>query len=216
MPRRRQRFSDLERQFRESGGVAAPGSRLAGYIAFKKGESKIKVDKKLTSEQRERFGYAVLPFGLAPGAGTPKRYAASITAYSNTGRKGLNVSDNRAGYENISATTIQSENYYPALLRVFVKSSDTKTTPTSAVTKKEYSRTPGSTYSFPFGRTLTSVVDLVTGTAKTVIEDVDVEDVRKSLADFVKVQTNVKSISYEPEVFKVGKQDLVSPPPSPA
>jgi hypothetical protein len=212
MPRRRQRFSDLERQFRESGGIAAPGSRLAGYIAFKKGESKIEVKKKLTGAERKRYGFAVIPFGLNPDATTPKRYAASLTSYSNVGRTALGVTDNKAGYENITASTIQSENYYPALLRVFVKSSDTKTTPVSAVTQKEYSRTAGSTYSFPFGRTTTDVVDTTTGTAKATLDSVDAEDVRKSLATFVKGKPNVASISYEPEVFKVGKQDLVSPP----
>jgi hypothetical protein len=210
MPRRRQRFSDLERQFRESGGVAAPGSRLAGYIAFKKGESKIKVAKQITSD-----GYAVIPFGLSVASNTPLRYAAGVTFFSDKGRKALNVSDNRVGYENISATTIQSENYYPALLRVFVKSSNTKTTPISAVTKKEYSRTPGSNYSFPFGRTITSVKDATSGVDESDLQNVDAEDVRKSLVSFVKVQGNVTSISYEPEVFKVGKQDLISPPANP-
>jgi hypothetical protein len=211
MPRRRQRFSDLERQFRESGGVAAPGSRLAGYIAFKKGESKIKVENKITAEKRKRYGFAVIPFGLNPDATTPTRYAAGLTGHSNDGRKALDVSDNKVGYENIDASTIQSENYYPALLRVFVKSSNTKTTPISAVTKKEYSRTPGTTYSFPFGRTITGVLDATTGAVKTTIDSVDAEDVRKSLATFVKTKGNVASVSYEPEVFKVGKQDLVSP-----
>lgn len=211
MPRRRQRFSDLERQFRESGGVAAPGSRLAGYIAFKKGESKIKVEQKLTAAKRKRFGFAIIPFGLDPDTTTPIRYAAGLTAHSNDGRKALLVTDNKVGYENIGVATVQSENYYPALLRVFVKSSDTKTTPKSAVTQKEYSRTPGNAYSFPFGRTITDTVD-ADGVAKSTINSVDAEDVRKALTTFVKTKPNVTSVSYEPEVFKVGKQDLISPP----
>ncbi|WP_375470981.1 hypothetical protein [uncultured Nostoc sp.] len=211
MPRRRQRFADLERQFRESGGTAAPGSRLAGYIDFKKGINTIEVTKKLTSAQRKRYGFAILPFGVTPEDSTPTRYAAAITAYSNTGRIALNVTNSKAGYETIDGSTEQSENFYPALLRVFVKSSDTKTNPISGITKKKYSRTPGSSFSFPFGRTLTTVTDSKTGATESTIDKVDAEDVRKSLSNFVKTQPNVTSVSYEPEVFRIGKQDLVSP-----
>ncbi len=215
MPRRRQRFSDLERQFRESGGVAAPGSRLAGYIDFKKGVNKITVEKKLTAAQRKRYGYAILPFGVSPEATTPDRYAAAITAYSNDQRTTLGLTEAKLGYEDIDASTIQSENFYPALLRVFVKSSDTKANPISGVTKKNYSRTPGASYSFPFGRTTSSVKDAKTGATETVIDAVDAQDVRQSIATFVRTRTNVTSVSYEPEVFKVGKPDLASPAVAP-
>lgn len=212
MPRRRPRFSDLERQFRESGGTAAPGSRLAGYIDFKKGVNTIEVTKKLTSAQRKRYGFAILPFGVSPEDTTPTRYAAAITSYSNAGRLALEVTNPKVGYETIDGATEQSENFYPALLRVFVKTSDTKTNPISGVTKKKYSRTPGSTFSFPFGRTITSVVDSATNATESVIDKVDAEDVRNSLAVFVRTKPNVASVSYEPEVFKIGKQDLASPP----
>lgn len=211
MPRRRRRFADLEKQFRASGGLAEPGSRLAGYIEFKKGTRTITVEKILTSAQRKRYGFAILPFGVTPADTTPKRYAAAITAYSNSGRTALNLTDSKLGYQNIDTGTEQSETFYPALVRAFVKSSDTKTNPTSGVTGKKYKRTPGSTYSCPFGRTITSVGDAETGTAETAIDKVDAEDVRKSLADFLKTQTGVASVSFEPEVFRVGKQDLVSP-----
>ncbi|MBG1268246.1 hypothetical protein [Nostoc sp. WHI] len=215
MPRRRQRFADLERQFRESGGTAAPGSRLAGYIDFKKGINTIEVTKKLTAAQRKRYGFAILPFGVSPEDATPTRYAAAITSYSNAGRTALALSDAKLGYENINASTEQSDNFYPALLRVFVKSSDTKTNPISGITKKKYSRTPGISYSFPFGRTLTSVTDAKTGATESTIDKVDAEDVRKSLSSSLKSNSatnNVTSISYEPEVFRVGKPDLASPP----
>jgi len=212
MPRRRPRFSALERQFRESGGVAAPGSRLAGYIDFKKGINKIKVEKTLTAAQRKRFGYAIIPFGKTPDSTTPKRYAAAITGYSQTARAGLNLTDGRLGYERIDAGTVQDDNFYPALIRVFVKSADTKTPKVSDITKESYKRLPGSSYSFPFGRTITGTDDSTTGTSESTIDTVDAEDVRKSLSTFIRGQQNVTSVSYEPEVFKVGKQDLVSPP----
>ncbi|MCC5620714.1 hypothetical protein [Nostoc sp. CHAB 5715] len=212
MPRRRRRFSDLERQFRESGGTAAPGSRLAGYIDFKKGINKIEVTKKLTTAERKRYGFAIIPFGTTPEDSTPTRYAAPITAYSNAGRASLNLTDAKVGYEPITGGTEQSENFYPAVLRVFKKTSDTKTTPISGVTKKEYTRTAGVTYSIPFGRTVTAVKDAKTDATESVLDKVDAEDVRKSLSVFLKTQPGVASISYEPEVFKVGKPDLASPP----
>lgn len=204
MPRRRQRFSDLERQFRESGGTAAPGSRLAGYIAFKRGESQIKITKKLTAEQRKRFGFAVLPFNK-PVSATPTpadRLAAPITAYSNTGRIALGLTDTDCGYANVSETTQQSPNFYPALLRVFVPSSTVPLTPLSAVTKKEYNRIPGSSYGIPFGR--------LSAQAAT-----DTEEVRRAaLANAARGaggSLKASSVSYEPEVFKSGRANLVSP-----
>lgn len=213
MPRRRQRFADLEKQFKASGGTAEPGSRLAGYINFKKGINTITVEKVLTGAQRKRYGYAILPFGVSPADTTPQRYAAGITAYSNAVRlTPLLLSDAKLGYETIDAGTEQSENFYPALLRVFVKTDGAKTNPTSGVTQKKYKRTPGSTYSFPFGRTTTGVKDADTGATETVLDKVDEEDVRKSLATGVRAVPLVASVSYEPEVFKVGRPDLSSPP----
>jgi len=212
MPRRRSRFSDLERLYRESGGVAAAGSKLAGYIEFKQGRSHIKVEQKLTAEQRKRVGYAILPFSLSVPA-TPNaddRYAAPITNYSNTGRRSLNLSDRDCGYENIVAATTQADNFYPALIRCFVASSTTAATPISAVTKHEYNRIPGRSYSIPFGRTMSSVTDAKTGAAESTLDDVDQEDVRGSLTLQAKAG-GAKSVSFEPEVFKTGKADLASP-----
>lgn len=212
MPRRRSRFADLERQFRESGGVAAPGSKLAGYIEFKAGRSQIEVKQKLTAEQRKRVGYAIIPFSLSVPT-TPAaddRYAAAITNYSNGGRRLLNLSDNDCGYQNIVAATQQDEVFYPALLRCFVASSTTLETPTSAVTKKEYSRIPGRSYSIPFGRTMSDVTDAKTEAAESSLNDVDQEDVRVSLVLQAKAG-GAKSVSFEPEVFKTGKPNLQSP-----
>ncbi|HEY9599016.1 MAG TPA: hypothetical protein V6D33_15230 [Cyanophyceae cyanobacterium] len=207
MPRRRQRFSQLERQFRESGGVAAPGSRLAGYIDFKNGTTKIDVKVKLTAAQRKRFGFGILPFNVAPSDPVvpADRYAAPITAYSNAGRTDLGLINTQLGYANIDAETRQAENFYPAVLRVFVPTSGaTPTTPTSAITKKEYTRIPGKSYSIPFGRT--------TAGAKTDTE----EGRRAALASDAKKGSGTNqasSVSYDPEVFKVGKPDLTSPTP---
>jgi hypothetical protein len=214
MPRRRQRFSDLERQFKESGGVAAPGSRLAGYIAFKKGENKIEVKKKLTAAERKRYGFAILPFSVTPEATTPKRYAAAITAYSNSSRSGLEISNNMLGYENINAATKQAGNFYPALLRVFVKSGTIDETKKSGVTQQNYRRIEGATYTYPFGRTITATVDKETGATESTLNEVDAEDVRNALSTHLTrlgADKKVGSISYEPEVFRTGVKALASP-----
>lgn len=212
MPRRRQRFSDLEKQFRDSGGIASPGSRLAGYIEFKAGRSSIDVTAVLTAAQRKRVGYALLPFGLAVPA-TPAatdRYEAPITAYSNAIRTDLGLSNNECGYDVTTAATERGDSYYPALIRCFVPSG-VNTTPISGVTGKEYNRKGGKSAGIPFGRTLTDVISLTTGVAPTGLDQVDQEDVKASLASKAKLSTGTSrasSVSFVPEEFKPGSSVL--------
>ena len=219
MPRRRQRFADLEKQFRQSGGQAAPGSALAKYIDWKSGKTKIRVTQKLTVAERKRYGYAILPFGLSVGTNptAADRYAAPITVYSNTGRAALGLTDNKLGYDALSGATIQDDNFFPALIRAFVPNNPSAAplTPTSAITGKEYSRRPGKSYGIPFGRTISSVVDKKTGTAETALENVDEEDVRAAVAKQARDGGTVKatSVSFEPEIFRVGSPNLTAPPP---
>lgn len=218
--RRRRRFSDLEKQFRESGGTAAPGSRLAGYIDYKKGINKVEIrdTRKLTAAQRKRYGYAIVPFGLTVPATVTSgdRYAASITAYSNQYRKEAGLTDNELGYQDIVGATIQSEIFFPALCRFFINFGTTLS-PTSGIVKKEYKRKDGRTITVPFGRTMSDVTDATTGATEATLDDVDYQDVRTSLALALKGKvvggtTNViTSVTFEPEVWKVGKSDLASP-----
>lgn len=217
MPRRRPRFSDLDKQFRESGGVAAPGSRLAGYIAFKKGETKINITKVPTAAERKRFGYGVYPFGLSVGTITADdRYAAPITVLSNAGRTSLGFTDAQLGYQDIDASTKQEDSFYPALMRVFVPT-DAAAAPavrTSAITVKQYKARAGRSYTIPFGRTLAGSADAKTGVADTVIDDVDLEDVKKVLA--LKANTGngtakATSVSFDAEVFRNKRKALASP-----
>lgn len=219
MPRHRRRFSQLEKQFRDSGGVAEVGSRLEGYINFKKGVNKITVSKKLTAAERQRYGYAILPFGLSvPATPTAEdRYAAPITAYSDAGRKALELSNNELGYDDLVAATNQLDNFYPAIMHAFVRTPNTaNTTPISGVTKKEYTRAPGVSYGIPFGRSVTASVDANTGAAETTVDDVDFEDMRVSLALQAKTGSataKASSVSFEPEIFRIGKPDLKAAPP---
>lgn len=218
MPRRRRRFAALERQFRESGGTAAPGSRLAGYIDFKKGVNKIKVEKKLTGEQRKRYAFAILPFGVSPPANptAADRYAAPITKYSNDARGSLGLTNAEMGYENVEEATKRNDNFYPAVMKVFVANGQTAS-PTSGITKKEYERQLGANYSFPFGRVLSGTKDKETGTTENALADVDEEDVKAKLSTKVKAvplqsPSKIGSVTFLPEEFKAGRPDLASPP----
>lgn len=206
MPRRRRRFSDLERQFRDSGGVAEPGSRLAGYIEFKKGLRKIDVNVVLTAQQRARVGFGILPFNLAPSDPVvpANRYAAPITNYSNGLRTTIGLTNLDLGYADIDASTNQTNDFYPALLKVFVPTANAAPlTPISGVTGKEYTRKAGRSATVPFGRT--------TAGAQT-----DTEETRKRLL-IVAAKTGTgadskaTSASYEPEIFKSGRAPLASP-----
>lgn len=212
MPRRRSRFNDLERQFRENGGVAAPGSRLAGYIDFKRGVNKIEVKNKIPAADRKRYAYAVLPFNLRTAAvpTIADRHQAPITQHSNNGRRLLQLSDAQCGYENMDPQVNRGRNFYPAIIRPVVlntAATDTNLSPISGVTRKEYKRSfIGKSFGIPFGRT-------IAGTDGATIANVGEEEVKQALAAAVKgvVAANVKAISFLPEEFKSPEQDLVSP-----
>lgn len=216
--RRRNRFSRLEQQFRESGGTAAPGSKLAGYIDFKRGVNRIDIReaRRLTAAQRRRFGFAVLPFGLSTPAtpGADDRYAAPITAYSNQYRVVAGLTNAELGYDDIVGATNQADNFFPAICRFFINFG-TVLTPLSGVTRKEYRRKDGRSISVPFGRTITNVTDQKAGTAEATVDDVDYEDMKSSLSLQLRNKVVeggiITSISFEPEIWRVGKPDLASP-----
>lgn len=217
MPRRRNRFSQLEKQFRESGGQAAPGSKLAGYIDFKKGINHVTVSHKLTAAERKRYAFAILPFGrnIHDLAVAADRYQAPITAYSNTGRTALALSDAQCGYDNVTATTNRGGHFYPAVIRPAILRTDIAAgTPNSGITKKDYKRTYTKSYGIPFGRTISGVRDTVTGAAAASVGAVTEEEVKIALTEAINgaAGVTVKSISYLPEEFKSPEKELISPP----
>lgn len=216
MPRRRPRFNDLERQARDAGYVAEAGTRLAGFIDFKKGKNKIEVKNIVSGADRKRFAYAILPFGITMPAtpGIRDRWKAPITVHSNRGRRGLNLSDAECGYVDVAAGVNKGSHFYPAIIRPVVINPtpvETGKTPISGVTKKPYKRPyVGKSYGIPFGRTITGIPD-------TTIQTVGEDTVRDTLTEKVKGLTsaNVKTVSYLPEEFKSPEEDLVSPPAAP-
>lgn len=207
MPRRRQRFSQLERELRASGYAPPAGSRAAAYLDFKKGVNKIDVKNAATSAERARKGVALLPFGMLPpdAVTAAHRYVASITALSNTGRLGFGLSNNDLGYEALAAGNKNPGNFYPPLLKVFNRTSMNTTSPTSGILKKEYNRYPGRNYSIPFGRSAT------VGGGGFTIKTIGEEDAKSALIDqIVTAERPLVLVSYEPELFTSPKKDLAS------
>lgn len=204
MPRRRSRFSNLEAEFRSNGGgTPAPGSRLAKYIDFKTGKTKVDRRKAaLTDAQRTRFGISLLPFNIdAPATPTQAdRYKTSITAYSNTGRTELGLSDAELGYGAQTAGSVDAKgdpSYYPALLRPAIKGTVEDKTATSAITGAKYYYKEHRLLGVPFGRRTTSAA-----------ADSE-EDQRSKLAIAAKAgTTKATSVGYDPEVWRGKKAPL--------
>lgn len=219
MPRRRNRFADLERQLRAAGGVAAAGSRLGNFADFKAGKRKITVTKKLTAAERTRLAYAMYPFNVSVGT-TPTPadlFRGTITAYSLAEMKGYGLKNTDVGWSLFTGAQTVEENYYPALIKAFratgLPSSDGET---SAITGDKYKRTPGVSCSIPFGRTITAK-DAKDGAAGTTLQLSDEEDVRKHLTTKLKepaasgtLKALAAGVSYEPEVFRGRSKALLA------
>lgn len=200
MARKRQRFSRLKAALKLAGGGAAAGSALANFKDFQEGRRKIEIQNKVPADKRGRRGVAILPFNIAapanPGAGD--RYRTTITIYSNEGRGTLSLSNAELGYDALEAGNQSTEDFYAARLIVFVPTSG-ESTPTSAVTGKEYKRKNGKSYTIPFGRATDSAASA--------------EETRRIvLAGKAKTGGTSKatSVSYEPEYFGNARQDIIS------
>lgn len=205
MPRKRSRFSDLEKQFRAVNGVAPPGSPLAKYIDFKSGKTKLarRKETKLTAGQRKRYGISLMPFNLDfPATPTQAdRYITSINGWSNAGRTTLGLSDAELGYEKQTVTNVTAQTdptYYPALIKPSVetgKAPDANTV--SSITGNKYTYVETNNYGIPFGRTQAG------GAA-------DSEQERRSFltAQCKAAATPPRSVGYEPEVFRGNRSPL--------
>jgi hypothetical protein len=199
----------LERALKAAGGNVAPGSRLGNYKDFKEGRRKIEVKKKLSKAERRKYAIALLPFNIAaPGSPAAEdRYRATITQYSDTGRKALTtLSEAKLGYAAIDNSNNTGSNFFPALLKLFVPTNAETpeiTNPTSGVTGQRYSRIAGASYSVPFGRGGVAVAD---------------GEEKRRLALAVEAKTGNGStikatgVSYEPEYFGNTQADVTGLP----
>lgn len=206
MPRRKNRFSQLERELKATGYAPAPDTRAFQYLQFKKGINTIDMKNVPTSAERVRKGVALLPFNMTvPATPTPaNRYICPITVLSNTGRTTFNLSDADLGYEALASANRRVDNFYPAVLRAFNKSANAPTSPTSGILKKEYKRYGGRSYSIPFGRSGTLLGGGFT------VQNATEEESRNELVEQIKVVNPRATVSYEPELFTSPKADLAS------
>lgn len=155
MPRRKRRFSFLERALKAAGGTATAG-RLKNYADFKAGINKANVGT-IPTAARKRVGYGILPFGLdSPATPTAANfYKIAISEFSNNWRVGK-LSNADLGYDTTNyANATSDDGFYPAVAKMFVPTSETAVSVISGITKDPYKRLPGSTYSIPFGSHVT-------------------------------------------------------------
>lgn len=223
MARRKTRFSGLRRRLRDVGGVpsgtAAP--ELQGFYRYVTGQSSITVNNPLSGDAKKLVGVALIPFAITPpSTPTDGLYIVRMSGYSYKGltdRSGLNLADFGLT-DTYDAGADSDPSFYPALLKATYSrgGASTNNSKVSGVTGRTYSYTPKRTFSFPFGRTTSSIQDAKTGQTETSVDAVDELDVAKSLISFVsdgsKTGTpssdptqRAESISYEPELYKPGK-----------
>jgi hypothetical protein len=218
MPRKsRGRYAKFLENLRGAGAVppAATGDeedvKLYKFHQFLIGKSKIKQTNKIPEGARKLYQVGLLPFSLSATTSTPAdRYVGYASAYSLAALKdrGGNLTEAKLGINLIVGGEKEDAGYYPALIRASfaTTSASVVAAKVSAVTGTKYKYDYKRTFSFPFGRTTTSVKDAKTGTTETTVDDADAMDVYRSAVDALKsntTNTNVPTtVSYDPEVFK--------------
>lgn len=202
MPRRRQRFSDLDQLLRELGtGTPGAGTRLAGYLDFRKGIRRISIPaaNRPAAGDKIRKGVSIIPFNkkLAGATATAgELYVAGVSKNSADARAASGLNDAELGWAAVLPAHQQDPSFFSALFKWgILRVSSPGATPVSQITGKQYSR-PRTLRNFqvPFGR---SVAD------QTQLE----EDRRKFLANEAKTASGAGAalvVGYEPEQFAGG------------
>jgi hypothetical protein len=204
MAKKRPRFHRLRQALKLAGGTVDPSSALHGYQQFTNGKTHITVTNPVSSANRKRNTIALLPFGFTNPT-TPvaaDHYESYVTVYSNAGRNTLTIAMSQLGWTAIAVGNQQNPDYYPSKLIVFVPSGPRAAAANpSGVTGLAYKRTPGASYSLPFGRG---------GTASS-----DEEETRRyALSTLAKAgdgETHkATSVTFQPEYFAPASTDLTA------
>ena len=88
MPRKKQRFSRLNKSLKDAKGVVGTDGRLAKYVDFLTGKTRYKVSTTATDAIKAAggrsgsFGVALRPFNIETPAAPDTTYFASFTKYS--------------------------------------------------------------------------------------------------------------------------------------
>ncbi len=206
MPRRRRRYSQLEYMLKKSNGNIPTSGPLGEYYKYKTGQKELVQSNPIPAEARELFLVGVIPFAVAAsGSLATERYLTTMSAYSLVGlQTRSNIPEANFGIYKVEGGEQVNPVYYPALLKVKYAKSGEQVEPNrpSQITGDKYNYLYGRTFSFPFGRTTTGVIDAETGTAETSIVDVQELDVLRSLKTQLAAGTGTRepiSFSYEPE-----------------
>ena len=208
MPRRKQRFNKLFDELRGTGGTPSGTGRTTEFFKYLTGQKKLTQDNKVPPEARKLYEISLIPFAIsASDESVGNRYKATMSAYSIAGLKDrANAAENDFGIFRIIGGEQEDENYFPALLKAKYDSagSTVQENRISDITGQGYRYKYGRTFSFPFGRS-TEAIDVKDGAKETVVDDADELDQLRTLQNKLKAGTGVtevKTLSYEPEVFK--------------
>ncbi len=207
MPRKRYRYAALDKKLRDSEGNIPAGSKLDNFLKFRTGVNKITINNKPNEGDRKRYGMALHPFAIAGNDATANgRYKVGITSYSYTAINSIGLNDSDVGIFFIQGGEEEDVNFYPALIKPSLKAGSytANANKRSAVTGEVYNYVPTRTFSIPFGRT-TQAADALDGTPTNNIaasEELDVLRHLKTQIESGPQSASLKSIGYEPEVFK--------------
>lgn len=209
MPRRRSRYSKLLRELKTTEGNPTAGSKLAKFNEFLLGQNPIVVVNKPPEGSLKRYNLAIYPFGIEPeGTEAADRYKVQATGYSYQLMKDLGLAITDLGASFIVGGEKDNADFYPALIKPSIVSTSYtgNENKVSAITGETYNYEPTRTASLPFGRT-TLAPDATTGAATGNLAASDEVDVARYLRTTIQsgsAAANVKSIGYEPELFKPG------------
>lgn len=188
MPRRRDRFANLKRQLKASGGSPTAGTVAEKYLKFISGATPYKVLNAQKDGKKQRALVTLLPFNKNTGT---VRYGAFITRYAfkNQGVAGVTQTD--AGQEKIpvdAAKFTYDAAYNPAIITWRSTTVDdaleAKDSKTSQITGKSYKFLGGRAGTSPFGKKDTT----------------DLEDDRaKLLQAAVRAKATSIGATYQPE-----------------
>lgn len=188
MPRRRDRFANLKRQLKASGGSPTAGTDADKYFKFISGATKYRVLNAQKEGKKQRALVTLLPFNKSTG---DVRYGAFITRYAfkNQGAAGLDKAE--AGQDKIPADA-KNFNYDAAYNPAIITWRSTKVDdPITGVSDKE-SQITGKKYNYLGGRSGTSPF------GKKVAADLE-DDRAKILQKAVRDTPGSLGATYQPE-----------------
>lgn len=160
MPKRRPRFSALDKQLRALGGSPPPDGKLGKYNAYRLGQRRARQTNKVPLGARVRRSTSVLPFAITEPATAPvaaNYYVVSLSEYSYAGLNNrlTTLSKLDLGWAPPTTGNIPlSQLFYPALMvvRCTRGSNTVANDKVSDITGETYKYAANRNFGIPFGR----------------------------------------------------------------